>query len=290
VASRGSEKDYASIAQKRMHRPADLNRRLNLLVYSRNKKGKTNFGVSAGIGKTLVIDPERGTDPMKKANPHVWPVDAWADMDEVYNFARYVNECPFKGCEYGEKHPFEWIHVDGLTKMANYALKYVMKLAEERSMTRIPGMVQLKDYGKAGELMKDMLTNFHNLDQGAIFTAQERQVEAQDSEEDDDIEGEPSMYVPDLPKGARGSANAIVDVIGRLYVVRVDKGDKVVSERRLWIGESVKYDTGYRSDFGPLPDMIRNPTIPKLVSLINTGNTGAKKKTAKKTALKLGRS
>lgn len=75
------------------------------------------------------------------------------------------------------------------------------------------------------------------------------------------------MFIPDLPKGVRGAANSIVDVIGRLYVVKNDEGK---AERRLWIGESLKYDTGYRSDF-VLEDMVKNPTVPKLVRLIRTG-------------------
>jgi hypothetical protein len=150
----------------------------------------------------------------------------------------------------------------------------VMKVQEERSLTRIPGFVEQRDYGKSGELMKDMLVRFHNLPMGIIFTAQERQVEAADSEEDEDMENLPSAYVPDLPKGVRGAANAIVDVIGRIYVA---KNDEEKPERRLWLGESARYDTGYRSEF-VLPDYIRNPTVPKLVRLMRTGSTATRKK------------
>ena len=274
------EKDYAAIAASKMYRPGERKRQPRFLIYSRNKKGKTTFSISAGVGKTLVLDPEQGTDEMKKKNPHVWPVNRWEDMDEAYEFARYVNKCPFKGCEYGKDHPFEWVAPDGLTKMSNLSLKYVMKMEEEKSLTRIPGMVQQRDYGKSGELMKDMLAKYHNLPQGIVFTAQERQVEAQDSEEDEELEESASWYVPDLPKGVRGAANAIVDVIGRLYVVRNTDVDPPRSERRLWLGESVKYDTGYRSDF-VLPDYVRNPTIPKLVTLMRTG-TIPKRTTKKK--------
>lgn len=273
------EKDYAAIAARKMHRPKDRERMPRFLIYSRNKKGKTTFSLSAGVGKTLVLDPEQGTDEMKTKNPHVWPIDRWQDMDEAYEFLRYVNRCQIKGCEFGEGHSFEWASVDGLTKMSNLSLKYVMKMEEEKSLTRIPGMVQQRDYGKSGELMKDMLAKYHNLPQGIVFTAQERQVEAQDSEEDSDLEESASWYVPDLPKGVRGSANAIVDVIGRIYVVKNEEVDPPRSERRLWLGESVKYDTGYRSDF-VLPDYVRNPTIPKLVSLMRTGTIP--KKTAQK--------
>jgi hypothetical protein len=124
-----------------------------------------------------------------------------------------------------------------------------------------------------------MLAKYHNLPQGIVFTAQERQVEANDSEEDEDYEDAASWYVPDLPKGVRGAANSIVDVIGRLYVVKTDD-DPPKAERRLWLGESARYDTGYRSDF-VLPDYVRNPTIPKLVTLMRTGAIPTKKKTTK---------
>lgn len=261
-------KDYTAIAKTRIVRPAAFVRKPKILVYSRNKKGKTTFGLSAGVEKTLVLDPENGTAEMRTKNPHVWPIDRWEDIDDAYNFLRHT------------KHQYEWVVVDGLTKFSNMALKYVMRLQEEKSLDRIPGMVQQRDYGKAGELMKDMLTRFHNLDIGVVFTAQERQEDGFDSEEDDDSEEAGSAYVPDMPKAVRGYANSIVDVIGRLYVIKNDEGK---AERRLWIGETIKYDTGYRSDF-TLDDYLRLPTIPKLVRLIRTGSAALPKAAATKAA------
>lgn len=255
-------KDYNKIARERITRPATIQRYPRFLIYARNKKGKTTFGLSAGVEQTLVLDPEHGTDEMKTKNPHVWHIERWEDMDDAYNFLRHGN------------HPYKWVNVDGLTKLSNMSLKYVMKLQEEKSLDRIPGLVQQRDYGKSGELMKEMLTKFHALPMGIILTAQERMEEAYDSEEDEEVEGGGAAFVPDLPRGVRGAANSIVDVIGRLYVAKTDEGK---AERRLWVGESLKYDTGYRSDF-TLPDYIRNPTIGKLVRLMRTGSERAPKK------------
>lgn len=270
-----AEKDYAAIAAQVMFRPAERERKPRFLIYSRNKKGKTSLAKSASP-RTLIIDPEQGTSEMKSSNPHVWPVHQWPDMDEVYQFMRHVNKCPFSKCPQGEGHSFDWVAPDGLTKMNNMALKYVMKLQEERSLDRIPGLVQQRDYGKSGELMKEMLNNFHNLPVGVIFTAQERQMEADSSEEDEDYEDATSWYVPDLPKSVKGAANAIVDVIGRLYIVKTSD-EPPRAQRRLWLGDSVRYDTGYRSDF-VLPDYLANPTVPKLVELIRTGQVSKPKK------------
>lgn len=257
--------DYNAIAAKHITRPSETKRFPKMLIYARNKKGKTTFGLSAGVDRTLVLDPEKGTDEMRKSDPQRWPIERWEDIDDAFNFLKYGN------------HTYQWVVVDGLTKFSNMALKYVMKLQEEKSLDRIPGMVQQRDYGKAGELMKDMLTRFHNLDMGVIFTAQERMEDGFDSEEDDEAEGGTTVFIPDMPKGVRGYANSIVDVIGRLYVVKLEDGR---AERRLWIGEALKYDTGYRSDY-KLPDFVPNPTIPKIVRLIRTGSATPAKATTK---------
>lgn len=256
MASASSKVDYNTIAAKRISRPSESKRFPKVLIYARNKKGKSTFGLSAGVDRTLVLDPEKGTDEMRKTDPQRWAIERWEDLDDAYNFLKYGT------------HTYQWVSVDGLTKFSNMALKYVMKLQEEKTLDRIPGMVQQRDYGKAGELMKDMLTRFHNLDMGVVFTSQERMEEAADSEEDEDAEGNDTIFIPDMPKGVRNYANSIVDVIGRLYIIKDDNGKP---ERRLWIGESLKYDTGYRSDY-VLPDYIRKPTIPKLVRLIRTGS------------------
>lgn len=262
-----AEKDYKAIAAKKIQRPANIKRLPKFHVYARNKKGKTTFGLSAGVEKTLVLDPEHGTDAMKTKNPHVWHAEVWEDVDEFYNFVRLGD------------HDYEWIVVDGLTRLSQMSLKYVMKLQEQRSIDRIPGLVQKQDYGKAGEIMKTMITNFQNLPYGIIFTSQERMQETMDSEEDEDVESESAEFVPDLPKGVRNYVNSVVDVIGRIYVVKVDdpkNEGQTKAQRRLWVGETVKYDTGYRSDY-TLPDMIKLPSIPKLISLMETGKVPARK-------------
>jgi hypothetical protein len=54
-------------------------------------------------------------------------------------------------------------------------------------------------------------------------------------------------------------------------VVKVEnkEGDEVL-QRRLWIAPTEAYDTGYRSDH-ELPNYLKNPTVPKLGTLVKTG-------------------
>lgn len=260
-----TRKDYSAIAAKKITTPAkkaEANggsvRRPSILVYSRNKKGKTRFCLSAGQGKVLIIDPEQGTDRFLEADPHVWHLESWEEMDDIYKYLRSGD------------HPYEWVAFDGCTRISNMALRHVTRRAEERDLNRLPGQTTQRDYGNAGELFKAMLYNFHALPIGKIYTAQERQIDGGEGEdEDDDVEISNIQYVPDLPKGSRAALNSIVDVIGRIYTVKVPakNGNGNVVKRRLWLAPSVAYDTGARSEY-QLPDYLQNPTVPRLVAMI----------------------
>lgn len=268
-----AEKDYIALAKKIAQRPANRASFRKLLVYGRNKKGKSRFGLSAGVEHTLVLDPEEGTATMHKLNPYVWPIHRWEDLQDAYGALR-TGELSPKVLGLGTStEPFTWVSVDGLTRMNNMALKYIMHVEEQRNLDRRPGIVDRRDYGKSGELMKQMILNFQSLPMNVIYTAQERMITMDIG--DAESEGEEAFFVADLPASARSAINAAVEVIGRIYTQKVDVkakggGTKEAMQRRLFIGLHERYDTGYRSDF-VLPDMIRNPTLPKLTSLMLAG-------------------
>lgn len=263
------QKDYLAIAKGKVTKPSQRPFHPKILAYSRNKKGKSTFGISAGIAKTLVLDPEDGTDLMLEKDPYIWPISQWADMQDAYGALRTGKLSPFTLGVGPEKEVFEYVSVDGLTRMSNMALRYIRSVAEERDLDRKPGLTKRQDYGQSGELVKQMLNNFHSLPMGVIFTAQERMITGGTGDDDEDEDA--AYFVPDLPAGVRGAVNSVVQVIARLYVVRVElKKGGTIAQRRLQIGPHERYDTGYRSDF-VLPDMLKNPTIPKLVELMRTG-------------------
>lgn len=261
-----SKTDYKAIAASKIRDPGGGYRRW--LIYGRYKMGKTRFISTAP--NVLIIDPENGTREVPVGQAKVWPVSTWADMDDVYNALRtgeLVNDSTGK--------PFEWVGVDNFTRIHNMALRYVMRMGEERDLDRIPGLVQKQDYGKAGELTKGMLFNFHSLPMNVIYTTGDRMDAGGNSDdEDEDATTAEAKYVPDLPKGARASVEGIVDVIGRIYSVKVEgtRNGKTVRgiQRRLWISPSDKYDTGYRSEH-VLPDYLKGPTVPRLAALITDG-------------------
>lgn len=249
----------------------DKARMPRLLVYGRNKKGKTHFGNTAP--DVLSIDP----DDQPEALRPLWPLKKWEDLNEAYLYLRSGD------------HPYKWVNLDGVTRMYSYAMRWVMKQNEERAraMDKQPDLKKIQHYGRANDIFETMLHNFHSLrDIGIIITAQEKMVgvtELDDNTDDDDYEPTTYQYIVALPKGARAPLNAMVDLTGRIYVVsgeferRVKREGKWVTEeytkqRRLLIGPNDMYETGYRSKYGHvLPDIIIDPTVAKVVRALRTG-------------------
>lgn len=267
-------RDFLAIAAERCIRPADMDESYSFLIYGRNKRGKSTFALSGGVDETLLVDPEGGTKTMRDSNPYVWPIYKWADLDEVWGALRTGKLSPNHIKQGESSTPFKIVAPDGLTKLNNICLKHVMKVQEDRDLDRQPGFVQQRDYGKSGELMKEFFGKFHNLPMIKVYTCQERMVVGNEQWTDNDDE-EPEdeaevTWVPDLPKGVRADIEGLVDVIGRIYTKKVEVKGKPKIQRRMQIGINEGLDTGYRSDFD-LPDMIKYPKIPKLVTLMSTG-------------------
>lgn len=264
-----AEKDYDAIARRKIKKPTGGRRRV--LVYAKNKTGKTAFGISDDPSRTLVIDPEEGTEWLTVRQPDIWEIDSWEDVDEVYKYLRHSTQA---------RQAYDWIVWDGCTKINDFALRWIMRKEEERDLGRRPGIIDRRDYNKSGRIVRDWVINCHNLPFNLVFTAQERTEEIKkkgDDEADEDAENTAKIrYVADMPKGARSALYSEVEVIGRLYVARV-RGRKrgtdeevTVNQRRLWLAPHELYDTGARSEY-KLPDFIKNPTLPKLVAAMTTG-------------------
>lgn len=276
-------KDYAAIARAKISRPG-AGRMPRYLVYGRNKKGKTRFCATAP--DVLICDPEDGTVAETKLDPDVWHITQWTDLDDVYHFVKSGGKSPKTG------QPYKWIALDGMTRMLSMAIDFVQSQLGEKDLTKKPtDQDNRRLFGRANKMIEAMLHNFHSLrGVGIIFTASERVIEIENMEDlgqDDEAMPSSYMYVPDLSPGSRSPLNQVVDVIGRIYVVRgefeaiktvIREGKRVRvkttanAERRLFVAPHEMYDTGYRSGF-TLPDYIRNPTVASLGRALREGKT-----------------
>lgn len=280
MAAKTVERDYLKLAAQRMTTPSRMTPKFRILVYSRNKKGKTTFCMSANeIGRILIIDPEGGTEKYKKSDPHVWPISQWEDVQPVWGALRTGKLSPKVAGLGPEEEPYDWVALDGMTKINNMALRYIMRMGEEANLDRRPGIVDRRDYNKSGELIKELILKFDALPVSVIYTAQERVISQNEDAEADETNESSVFFVPDLPAGARGSVNSVVDVIGRLYVTKAqfknpkDPDNPIEkNQRRLWVGDHPQYDTGFRTEIShQLPDVVKNPTVKRIVDLILEG-------------------
>lgn len=275
-----ASRDYAAIAKAKIAKPGNA-RMPRLLVYGRNKKGKTRFCATAP--NVLICDPEDGTIAETKLNPDVWPITQWSDLDEVYQFLKAGGKSPSTG------QPYQWVALDGMTKMLSMAIDFVSAQQAEKDLSRHPKQTDQRTYGQANRMLEGLLDNFHSLQNiGIIITTHERVVEIDNMEDlGDDEDASPTayQYVPDLTKGARAPLNRVVDLIGRIYVVRGDftikrrvrSGGKVIEkevetkiQRRLFVAPHEMYDTGYRSGYS-LPDFIKEPTVASVIKAMREG-------------------
>lgn len=228
---------------------------LRILVFARNKKGKTVFGASGP--KTLIIDiNEKGTKSVSDSKADVFEAKTWEDMTYVYWFLRSGN------------HNYEVFVLDTVTQMQHMCLKFVLKESEDRDPNKDPSTPIQRDWLKMAELMKPMLLNFRNLPMHAIFLAQERNMDNDDGENE---------RVPDLSPSVRGTATASVDVIGRMFMKEVRVVDRAKKkETKRWMafmlcGPHETYPTGNRIG---LPRVVRNPTVPMFIEALEEFRNG----------------
>ena len=230
--------------------PVDqANPHVKILVYGRNKKGKTRFCGSAP--NVLVVDVnERGTLSIRGSGAKVFPMRTWGDIDEVYWYLKRGD------------HDYETVAIDTLTALNALCLSHVLKEGHDRDSTKDPKMPRRQDYGKVAEMMKFEILRFRNLPMHVIFTAQERTV-------GDPEEGEDVVACPDLPAGSRGTAMGSVSIVGRVYRKRVKRRNKktrrVVSkwQTMLWVGDHEDFEAGDRTN--SLGKVVTNPTMPKVI-------------------------
>lgn len=218
---------------------------VKLLVFGANGSGKTRLCGSAE--NCLIADiNEQGTRSVKGTGSKKFQVETWADLGDLYWFLK------------AGQHSFECFAIDTVTAMNRLCLSMVLGESEDRDPNREVGAPDRRAYGRAGELMRAQLLAFRNLPMDIIFTAQERIIKDEDTDE-------PVLHCPDLPAGSRGIAMGCVGIIGRIYAQEVKlrhKSTKEITTKwqdRLLVGPHEEYTTKDRTNsLGPI---IRNPTM-----------------------------
>lgn len=228
---------------------------LRVLVYGRNKQGKTRFAASAPNVLILDVNEEGTKSARGYKGAKVVHIQKWEDIRLAYWYLKRGD------------HEFESIVIDTITALQLMCMTHVLNEEGEKDMNKDKAMPARRDWGKLAELMKHTLLDFRNLPMHVVFVAQERQLT------DDD--GVVLERVPDLSTANRSVALASVDIIGRIYqkevraVNKKSKKEVVKWETRMLVGPHEEYATGGRIDPEVLPRVVKNPTMPALIELVN---------------------
>lgn len=211
---------------------------------------------------TLVIDcNERGFASVRKQkNVKIYKLRTWEDLDPIFWYLKT------------EDHPFKVVVIDTITMLAMVGMKWVLKDDYDRDMTRDPQSPDRRSWGKLGEMLKDAIIKFRNLDMHVIFLAQEKT-----STSDDDEGGTIIETHPELSPAPRSVLLSSVDIIGRMYTKEVEVNRNGVTskrmERRMLLGTHPKFVSGNR--YEELRPIERNPTLGALLDKINGETTDA---------------
>lgn len=214
----------------------EVNKFAKVLVYGRNKNGKTVFG--SKWPKALFIDVnEEGTRSAAGSGSQVLEANTFDDVAHAYWYLK------------AGKHPHKTVVIDTITALHAASLRKVLGDAEDRDPTREPSTPDRRTYGRANQLVNQILLDFRNLPMHVVFLSQEKLVVDEEGEE-------PTLHTIQLTPGCRTTALGCVGLIGRIYLKEVkEKGKKGTKwEARMLVGPHEEYDTGNRIE---LPRIIR---------------------------------
>lgn len=230
------------------------------LVYGRSGTGKTTL-LATAPKPILLLDPgEKGTKSIKKRQGiDRLSLDQWDDFEQAYWYLEG------KGSE-----KYKTVAVDTVTKLQDLAMSKVNPDG---------GQMAKNKWGEVSSLLKSWIILYRDLPMNVIFTAQDRERDSEDIEDEGTILPEVGPWT--MPSVAK-TLNAAVDVIGNTFIrereviVKDAKGGtkaKTIAEFCLRIGPHARYVTKFRVDREGteivVPPFIISPTFDKLVKLQN---------------------
>lgn len=257
-----SGRDFASI-EARIKPASELIGPARILVYSRNKIGKTWFGGSSSRPTLLIDCRDRGVETIAlRKNVQVYPIDYYGEVEDLFWLIKTGKM----------KKPPEIIVFDNMTMLASICMKGLLGDLGRTQATK-PLAPQWDQWNAVTQMLNNVVFEWSELPQTIVFLAQE-QVKVVSNPEGTEAENNQQIEEigPSLSPAARSTLMGAVGTIGRLYVKEVPSKDdetKMVQERRLLLTPRAPFIAGTRIQGAPR--IMRNPTIDKILALRERG-------------------
>jgi hypothetical protein len=225
-----------------------------LLVYGEPGVGKTYFCATAQDSEDtrpmLFLDVEGGVVTIRKRKDiDVRPVRSIDDVVQVQNEL-------FKDPSY-----YKTVVLDSLSELQRLDMRTIMKV--EKATARNPEAIDedvatQRAWGKSRERLSRIIRAYRDLPCHTIMTALV-------GTEQEDKDSPVKLYYPSMPGKLRGEVPGYFDVVGFMQAVPDSSGGIT---RTLQVQKTKRVVAKDRT--GSLGDIINNPTIPMLWSMINS--------------------
>ncbi len=220
-------------------------------IFGKGGVGKTSL-LATMPGKGLIIDipqVEGGTSVLSgHEHIRVFPSGGepvtWDDLDKVYKYLQ------------AGQHEFKWYAIDTITATQELAKR---KTLTERDLSADPRIVSMQDWGKIGELQKDLFYRFRSLPMHGIFLGQEK---LRGGGEDGALE-----YQPDISPSALSGLVPSMFLVGRMFTREVEdpKTKELKTERRLRVGTHALSVAKVRAlPTRQLPPVLKDPHLGRI--------------------------
>lgn len=250
---------------------SQLESTISMLAYGKSGTGKTTFSSTFPKPLLLMDIREKGWDSIANVKGvDVAKVDRWEQFEEMYWYLAEGN------------HKYKTVVIDQVTTLQDLALNKSLREAGKKETDAL----SKRDFGHASGLMKTWLLNYRDLiDVGinVVFLAHDR---AQEGDETEDNQIDPSVGPRMMPSVA-SFLNGAVKLIGHTFIREtteiVDKRRKRLISFAMRIGPHAYYVTKARSLVGvTVPQVVVDPTHEKLAAVMQgtyseTANTTRKK-------------
>lgn len=239
---------------------------LKMIVYSPPGHGKTTLlGTAAGdprLSPMLLIEFEGGTrsirskvkkisiDQLGKEKPkvdviHTVEIRTWGDFDLVYDFLLTAD------------HPYRSIGLDSLSEMNYLNMQTVLLDAGVQDKNRDLDVPEQRDYLRSASQMRRLVRYFRDLPMHVFMTSGAQQGQ--------DPRTKTSMMMMSLTGKLVFEIPGLFDVVG--YLAMVDQEDGA-TDRWLFTQPTGRFDAKDRTEGGKLGEYIVNPTLPRILDLV----------------------
>lgn len=232
---------------------------LNLLVFGEPGAGKTYLaGTAQDHPKTspmLVLDVEGGTTTLRhRSDIDVVQVRSIDQIVEAHNMLKVDNNGYYKT-----------VVIDSLTELQKLDMSDIMKELVQRRPDRDPDVPDVREWGKSGTHMRQIVRAFRDLPMNTILTALVDPFK--------DSTGSVVLY-PNLPGKMRTELAGFFDVVGYLYTRPEEEGEAIT--RIIQFTGTQRVIAKDRT--AVLGHFMENPTIPAMFDLIHGNGTDTKGK------------